>query len=105
MLKLIEKFVDTVYRNDVVIDKIQEVDQLNRKQLLDQQKNNYKKFILLTVTHSRGLPNLRDILTKNWHILQVNQSSGKTSSTLPIIVFKNDTNLKHIIGTNPIHNN
>ena len=105
MLKLIEQFVDTVYRNDVVIDKIQEVDQLNRKQLLDQQKSNYKKFILLTVTHSRALPNLRDILTKNWHILQVNQSSGKTSSTLPIIVFKNDTSLKHIIGTNPIHNN
>ena len=105
MLKLIEQFVDTVYRNDVVIDKIQEVDQLNQKQLLDQQKSNYKKIILLTVTHSRALPNLRDILTKNWHILQVNQSSGKTSSTLPIIVFKNDTSLKHIIGTNPINNN
>ena len=105
MLKLIDQFADTVYRNDVVIDKIQEVDQLNRKQLLDQQKSNYKKFILLTVTHSRALPNLRDILTKNWHLLQVNQSSGKTSSTLPIIVFKNDTSLKHIIGTNPINNN
>ena len=59
----------------------------------------------MSVTYSRALPNLKDILTKRWHILQANQSCKKTFSTLPTIPSRKDTSLKQIIGTNTIHNN
>ena len=49
--------------------------------------------------------NLKDILTKHWHILPANQSYKKTFSMLIIIAFRKGTNLKHVIGTTTIHNN
>ena len=56
--KLIEQFVNKGYKNDVVTQQIQKVDQLNRKQLLHQQKYHDKQCIPLSVTYSRSLPNL-----------------------------------------------
>ena len=51
------------------------------------------------------LPNLKDLITKHWHILQANQSRKETFSMLPITSFRKTTSLKQIIGTNTIHNN
>ena len=103
--KHIEQFVNKGYKKDVVTQQIQKVDQLDRKQLLHQQKRHDKQCIPLSVTYSRSLPNLKDIITKHWHILQANQSCKETFSTLPIIAFRKGTSLKQIIGTNTIHNN
>ena len=66
---------------------IRKVDQLDRKQLFHQQKRHDKQCIPLSVTYSRALPNLKNILTKHWHILQANQSCKKTFSTLSIIAY------------------
>ena len=68
--KIIKQFVDRGYKKDV-IQQIQKVDQLDRKQLLHQQKRHDKQCIPLSVTYSRLLPNLKDI-TKGWHTLQAN---------------------------------
>ena len=43
------------------------------------------------------------MLMKHWHILQVNESSRKTFSTLSIIDFRKYTSVKQIIGTNTIY--
>ena len=75
--KLIEQFVDKGYKKDVVTQQIQKVDQLDRKQLLHQQK-----------VDSRLLPNLKDIIKKRWHISQRNQSCKETFSTLAIIALE-----------------
>ena len=83
----------------------QKVEQLDRKQLLHHQKHHNKQCIPLSVKYSQALPNLKDILTKHWHILQANQSSKKSFSMLPIIAFRKGTSVKQIIGTNTIHNN
>ena len=56
------------------MQQIQKVDQLDRKQLLHQYKCHDKKSRPLSVTYSRALPNLKDILTKHGHMLQANQS-------------------------------
>ena len=72
--------------------------------MLHQQKRHDKQCIILSVTYSLALRNLKNI-TKHWHIWQVNQSCKKTFSTLSIIVFRKGTSLKQIICTNTIHNN
>ena len=92
--KCIEQFVNKGYKKDVVTQKIQEVDQLDRKQQLHQQKLHDKQYIPLPVTYSRSLPNLKDIITKHWHVLQANQSCKETNRTLPIIAFRKGTSLK-----------
>ena len=57
------------------------------------------------MSYSRALPNLKDIITNHWHVLQANQRCKKTFNTLPIIAFREITSLKQIIGTSTIHNN
>ena len=86
--KLIKQFANKGYKKDVVIQQIQTVNQLDRKQLLHQQKRHDKQYIPLSVIYSRVLPNLKDILTKYWHILQADQTCKKTISTLPIVAFR-----------------
>ena len=66
--KLTEQFVNKRYKKDVVIQLIQKVDQLDLKHLLHQQKPHGKQCIPLSVTYSRALPNLKNILTKYRHI-------------------------------------
>ena len=51
--KLIEQFFNKGYKKDVVIQQIQKLDQLNRKQLLYQQKRHDKQYIPLSVAYSR----------------------------------------------------
>ena len=103
--KHIEQFVKKRCKKDVATHQIHQVDQLNRKQLLHQQKRHDRQCIPLSVTYSRSLPNFKYIITKHWHILQANQSCKKTFNTLSIIVFRKSSSLKQIIGTNTIHNN
>ena len=67
--KLIEQFINKGYKKDAAIQQIRKVDQLDRKQLLHQQKRHDKQRIPLSVTYSRALPNLKNILAKHWHIL------------------------------------
>ena len=65
-----EQSVDKGYKKNVVTHQIQKVDQLDRKQLLHQQKSHEKQCIPLSITYNLALPNLKHILTKHWHILQ-----------------------------------
>ena len=65
------------------MQQIQKIDQLDRKQQLHQQKRHDKQCIPLSVTYSRALPNLKDILTKHWHMLQANQSCEKPLAGFP----------------------
>ena len=51
--KLIELFFNKGYKKDVVIQEIQKLDQLSRKQLLYQQKRHDKQYIPLSVAYSR----------------------------------------------------
>ena len=103
--KLIE-FVDTLAKfiNKTNYKTLFSENQVSVKILLIQ-KRNYKQCIPSSVTYRRELPNLKDILTKHWYILQTNQRCGKTFSTFPAIVFKTDTSLRQNIFTNVVHNN
>ena len=62
--KLIAQFVNKGYKKDVVTQQIQKVAQLDRKQLLYQEKR-HKQRIPLSVTYSPSIPNLKEIITKH----------------------------------------
>ena len=51
--KVIEQVFKKGYKKDVVIQQIEKLDQLNRKQLLYQQKGHDKQYIPLSVAYSR----------------------------------------------------
>ena len=59
----------------------------------------------LTVTYNRTLPDLKTIIDKNWHILQIEPKLKEIFAEPPILAFKRNKNLRDIIGGNKVFYN
>ena len=55
--------------------------------------------------HSPTLPNIREIINKDWHILNINNTFGNVFNATPVIPFCKNTLLREIIGTNTNRDN
>ena len=51
------------------------------------------------------LPNIRQIINKRWHILNINNTFGNVFKATPVMAFPKNTSLRQIIGTNTISHN
>ena len=71
--------------------------------LKEKEKSNQQPLTFIT-TYNRTLPNLKKVIDKNWHILQLNDQLQKTFSEKPVISYRRNRNLKDIIGSNIISN-
>ena len=57
------------------------------------------------VTYSPILLNIREVINKHWHILNINNTLGNTFKATPVIAFRKNTSLRQINGTNTIRDN
>ena len=65
----------------------------------------WKKVIPFSATYSPTLPNIREIINKHWHILNINNTFGDVSRGTPVTTFRKNTSLRQIIGTNTFSHN
>ena len=59
----------------------------------------------LTVTYNRTLTDLKTIIDKNWHILQIEAKLKEVFAEPPIMAFKRNKSLRDIIGGNKAFDN
>ena len=71
-----------------------------RDELLSKIKTSNTERLPLTVRYNRTLRDLKTIIDKNWHILQIEPKSKEIFAKSPILAFKRNKNLKDIIGGN-----
>ena len=76
-----------------------------RNELLNKIKTSNTERLPLTVTYNRTLPDLKTIIDKNWHILQIEPKLKEIFAEPPILAFKRNKNLKDIIGGNKVFDN
>ena len=76
-----------------------------RNELLNKIKTSNTERLPLTVTYNRTLPDLKTIIDKNWHILQIEPKLKDTFAEPSILAFKRNKNLKDIIGGNKVFDN
>ena len=76
-----------------------------RNELLNKIKTSNTERLPLTVTYNRTLPDLKTIIDKNWHILQIESKLKFFFAEPPILAFKRNKNLKDIIGGNKAFDN
>ena len=76
-----------------------------RKELLNKIKTSNAERLPLTITYNRSLPDLKTIIDKNWHILQIEPKLKETFAEPPILAFKRNKNLKDIIWGNKVFDN
>ena len=62
--------------------------------------------IPFSVTYNSVLPNIKEIINKHWHVLNIDSSFKEIfNSSQLMIAFCKNTNLKQLIGTNTKRNN
>ena len=71
---LIKRFVEKGYDESTVKKQIERVDHLDRSLLLKNCKPKRKDSIPSSVTYNSVLPNIKGIINKHWHILNINSS-------------------------------
>ena len=76
-----------------------------RNELLNKIKTSNTERLPLTVTYNRTLPDLKTIIDKNWHILQIEPKLKETFAEPSILAFKRNKNLKDIIRGNKVFDN
>ena len=103
---LIKRFVEKGYNESTVRKQIERVDHLDRSLLLKNCKPKRKDSIPFSVTYNSVLPNIKEIINKHWHILNIDSSFKEIfNSSQLMIAFRKNTSLKQLIGTNAIRNN
>ena len=63
-----------------------------------------KPRIPLVLKFNRTLPNIKEIIDKHWHLLQINPKLKNIFQERPVIGYRKNRNLKEIIGSNKILN-
>ena len=76
-----------------------------RNELLNKIKTSNTERLPLTVTYNRTLPDLKTIIDKNWHILQIEPKLKEIFAEPPILAFKRNKNLRDVIGGNKLFYN
>ena len=66
------------------------------------QKLDSKKNTPLVLTYHRTLPNISEVVRKNWHILQINPELRHVFVNKPSIAFKGNKNIQDLIGSHLI---
>ena len=71
---LIKRFVEKGYNESTVGKQIERVDHLERSLLLKNCKPKCKDSIPFLITYNSVLPNIKEIISKHWHILNLDSS-------------------------------
>ena len=103
---LIERFVEKGHNESTIRKQIERVDHLDRSLLLKNCKPKRKDSIPFSVTYNSVLPNIKEIINKHWHILNLDSSFKEIfNSSQLMIAFRKSTSLKQLIRTKTIRNN
>ena len=94
---LMKKLVDRGHSKTDVIQQIDKAKLVKRSDLLSKKVNTTTKNTILTVTYNRNLPNLKQAIDNNWHILGINSTIAPLFKDKPIIAYRRNKNLKNLL--------
>ena len=99
---MVQQFMEKGYKENIIRNQIEKVDNLERSTLLNNTNAVRKNVIPFPVTYSPTLPNIREIINKRWHILNINNTFGNVFKATLVLDFRKNPSLRQIIGTNTI---
>ena len=78
--------------------------QIDKANLQEKKEKDIATTIPLSLKYYRRLPKIKEIVMKYWHLLHINPSLAGIFQNPPILAFRRNKNLRHIIGTKLIEN-
>ena len=71
---------------------------ITRNELLNKIKTSNTERLTLTVTYNRTLPDIKTIIDRNWHILQIEPKLKEIFAEPSVLTFKRNKNLRDKVG-------
>lgn len=104
--KLHSSFISRGYSSNNITQQINKAKETSREATLTyKQKSTTDQPIPFITTYNKTLPNIKEILEKNWNILQTNADLSSTFEKQPRVVYRRNKNLRDFIGQTTISNN
>ena len=101
MLK--ESFINRGFKEKFLDTEFQRLSEIERDALLtSKSKEKDQKRIPFITTYNKTLPNLKHILNKHWHSLQINSNLRTVFEQEPLIAYRRNKNLGNLIGSKKI---
>ena len=104
--ELKESFINRGYNENFLTDQFSRISEVTMEALLTLKRETANKpRPPLILKFNRTPPNIKGIIDKHWHLLQISPKLRNTFQEKPIIAYKRNRNLKEIIGINKVLNN
>ena len=105
MKSLKDQFKARGYSPSLVQEAIDRAGIKDRKELLQPRlKKNSAAPLTMVTTFNNTLPNLKNIMAKNWNLLSINKDIAKKFTKEPLIAYRRNPNLRQLLGGNKIEN-
>ena len=101
---MINQFQKRGYDRSLIEKQINKANLQETEQLLKEKKNKTAANIPLSLNYNRTLPKIKAIVMKYWHLLHINPNLAEVFQNPPILAFRQNKNLREIIGTKLIEN-
>ena len=99
-----QNFIERGYKENILKDEIDTVDNIDQKYLLSKKEKNIKDRIPCLITYNRKLPMMCKIINKHWNVLQINPGLQETFQNNLFVAYKRYKNLQETIGDQTIKN-
>ena len=101
---MINQFQKRGYDRSLIEKQINKANLQETEQLLKEKKNKTAANIPLSLNYNRALSKIKEIVMKHWHLLHINPNLAEVFQNPPILAFRQNKNLREIIGTKLIEN-
>ena len=105
ILAVREKFQKRGYPTKVLDEQLRKSETITREELLTEKTKKAGSKIPFTVTFNKTLPDIRQTIDKNWHLLLTNPDIAQTFPEKPTLAFRRNQNLKDLIGETHLSRN
>ena len=102
--EMINQFQKRRYNRSSIKHQSDKANPQEREQLFKEKKKDTVTTILLSLKYNRTLPKIKEIVMKHWNLLHINPNLAEIFQNPPILVLRQNKNLRDIIGTKLIEN-
>ena len=103
--RLLNTLTERGYNKTDTTTQISRAITIQRNEVLNKIKTSNVERLPVTATYSRTLPEIKTIIDKNWHILQIEPKLKEIFAEPPILAFKRNKNLRDMLGGNKVFDN
>ena len=98
-----ESFINRGFKEKFLDTEFQRLSEVERDALLTpKSKEKDPKIIPFITTYNKTLPNLKQIINKHWHLLQINSNLRTAFEQESLIAYRRNKNLGDLIGSKKI---